>query len=187
MRPLFQAPSYIGRKFAAAIVTRIHGELSRLGYHLAQSTVSKYMIARGSRPTQGWLTFLRNHADVIASIDMLTVPTLGLDRLYAFVVLGHGRRQILHIEVTDRPTASWLARQITEAFPWDSAPAHLVRDNDGAYGFEFQRRVKVMGIRDRPTMPRSPWQSTSADARGAFAGEEMLCRTADRINPARMS
>lgn len=90
---------------------------------------------------------------------MLTVPTLALGRLYAFVVLGHERREIMHIEITDHPTALWLARQITEAFPWDSAPLHLVRDNDGAYGAAFRRRLRAMGIRDRPTMPRSPWQN----------------------------
>jgi hypothetical protein len=95
---------------------------------------------RGHEPAQSWVTFLRNHADAIASIDMLTVPTLAMSRLYAFVVLGHERRRILHVEVTDRPNALWLARQITEAFPWDGAPLHLIRDNDGAYGFEFRRR-----------------------------------------------
>ncbi len=90
---------------------------------------------------------------------MLTVPTLGFERLYAFVVLGLGRRRILHIEVTDHPTAAWLALQITEAFPWDEAPEYLVRDNDGAYGEVFRRRVRAMGIRDRPIQPYSPWQN----------------------------
>lgn len=138
---------------------RIHGELLRLGFRLAQSTVSKYMVPRGRRPAQGWTTFLRNHADAIAAIDMLSVPTISLSRVYAFIVLGHGRRPILHVEVTDHPTAQWLARQITEAFPWDRAPLYLVRDNDGAYGLTFRRRVQAMGIRDRPTMPHSPWQN----------------------------
>ena len=80
-------------------------------------------------------------------------------RLYAFVVLGHGRRNILNIEVTGHPTALWLARQITEAFPWETAPGGLIRDNDGAYGVVFRRRVRAMGIRDRPTPPRSPWMN----------------------------
>ena len=117
------------------------------------------MIARKGRPTQGWQTFLRNHAEAIAAIDMFTVPTWNFTQLYAFVVLGHGRRKLLHIEVTTNPTAMWLAGQITEAFPWDTAPRFLVRDNDGAYGPAFRRRLWVMGIRDRPTQVHSPWQN----------------------------
>ena len=91
---------------------------------------------------------------------MCVVPTLTFERLFAFLVLGHGRRQLLWLAVTRRhPTAEWLARQITEAFPWASAPTYLVRDNDGAYGHVFSRRVMAMGIRDRPISPRSPWQN----------------------------
>ena len=138
---------------------RIHGELLKLGFRVAQSTVSKYMVPRGGQPVQTWMTFLRNHAPDIVAIDMLTVPTLGFDYLYAFVVLGHGRRAILHVEVTYYPSALWLSQQITEAFPWDKAPRYLMRDNDGAYGLVFQRRLKAMGIRDRPTTPHSPWQN----------------------------
>ncbi len=142
---------------------RIHGELLKLGFHLAQSTVSRYMVPRRGRPTQGWLAFLRNNVDAIASIDLLVVHTLAFERVYAFVVLGHGRRMLLHIEVTTHPTAMWLARQITEAFPWETAPSFLVRDNDGAYGLAFRRRVRAMGIRDRPTRPYSPWQNGHAE------------------------
>jgi transposase InsO family protein len=138
---------------------RIHGELLKLGFSIAQSSVAKYMVKRPGGNTQGWKTFLRNHAGEIVAIDMLTVPTLCFEQLYAFVVLGHGRRKILHVEVTHRPTAEWLARQIVEAFPWDAAPAFLVRDNDGTYGNVFRRRLYAMGIRDCPTQPHSPWQN----------------------------
>ena len=138
---------------------RIHGELLKLGFTVAQSTVSKYMLRGRRPPSQGWKTFLRNHADSIAAVDFLVVPTLTFERLFAFVVLGVGRRAILWIGVTTNPTAPWLARQITEAFPWDTAPSFLIRDNDGAYGKVFTRRVRSMGIRDRPTAPRSPWQN----------------------------
>ena len=86
-------------------------------------------------------------------------PTLAFERLFAFLVLGHGRRQLLWFEVTRHPTAEWLARQVTEAFPWASAPTYLLRDNDGAYGYLFSRRVMAMGIRDRPISPGSPWQN----------------------------
>jgi hypothetical protein len=114
-------------------------------------------------PSQSWKTFLHNHAEAIAAIDMCIVPTLSFERLFAFLVLGHGRRQLLWFEVTRHPTAAWLARQITEAFPWASAAAYLVRDNDRAYGHVFTTRVTAMGIRDRPISPGSPWQNGIAE------------------------
>lgn len=98
-------------------------------------------------------------ADGIAAVDFLVVPTLTFERLFAFVILGVGRRNILWIGVTTNPTAQWLAHQITEAFPWVTAPTFLIRDNDCAYGEVFTRRVRSMGIRDRPIAPRSPWQN----------------------------
>src|SRR5262245_9681348 len=143
--------------------SRIHGELLMLGFEVAQSTVSKYMTRGGRPPSQSWKTFLRNHADAIAAIDMCVVPTVTFDRLFAFLVVGHGRRHLLWLEVTRHPTAAWLARQITEAFPWASAPAYLVRDNDRAYGHVFTTRVRAMGIRDRPISPGSPWQNGIAE------------------------
>jgi hypothetical protein len=97
--------------------SRIHGELLMLGFEVAQSTVSKYMTRPSRPPSQTWKTFLRNHAEAIVAIDMCVVPTLTFDLLFAFLVLGHGRRQLLWFEVTRHPTAEWLARQITEAFP----------------------------------------------------------------------
>jgi hypothetical protein len=103
--------------------SRIHGELLMLGFEVAQSTVSKYMVQDGT-PSQSWKTFLQNHAQGIAAIDLCVVPTLTFERLFAFLVLGHGRRQPLWFEVTRHPTAEWLARQITEAFPWTSAPVY---------------------------------------------------------------
>src|SRR4030095_12541768 len=142
---------------------RIHGELLKLGFKLAESTVSKYMMRRRGPPSQTWRTFLRNHAEAIAAIDMCVVPTLTFERLFAFLVLGHGRRQLLWFEVTRHPTAEWLARQITEAFPWESAPTYLVRDNDRAYGHVFTARLMAMGIRDRPISPGSPWQNGLAE------------------------
>jgi Integrase core domain len=102
---------------------------------------------------------LRNHADGIAAVDFLIVPMLTFQRLFAFVVLGLGRRRLLWVSVTTNPTAEWLARQITEAFPWDTAPAFLIRDNDGSYGEVFTRRLRAMGICDHPIAPRSPWQN----------------------------
>ena len=138
---------------------RIHGELLKLGFEVAESTVSKYMIHHRGPPSQTWRTFLLNHADAIAAIDLCMVHTATFDRLFALIVIGHGRRQLLWFAVTQHPTAEWLAQQIVEAFPWDTAPAYLVRDNDRCYGPVFLNRVRSMGIRDRPIAPRSPWQN----------------------------
>ena len=112
---------------------RIHGELLKLGFCVAQSTVSKYMLKHPSPPRQSWKTFLRNHADGIASIDFLIVPTIGFKCLYILIVLGHLRRRLVWFGVTANPTAQWIACQLREAFPWDTAPNYLVRDNDGAF------------------------------------------------------
>jgi len=138
---------------------RIHGELLKLGFEIAESSVSKYMIRHRGPPSQTWRTFLRNHADAIAAIDLCVVPTLTFECLFAFLVVGHGRRQLLWFAVTRHATAEWLAQQIVEAFPWNTAPTYLLRDNDGAYGQTFTGRVRAMGIRDRPISPRSPWQN----------------------------
>ena len=143
--------------------SRIHGELLMLGFEVAQSTVSKYMVRGRRPPSQSWKTFLSNHADAIAAIDMCVVPTVTFERLFVFLVLGHGRRQLLWFEVTRHPTAEWLARQITEAFPWATVPKYLILDNDGAYGHVFTGRVRAMGIRDRPISPGSPWQNGIAE------------------------
>jgi hypothetical protein len=138
---------------------RIHGELLKLGFEIAESTVSKYMIRHRGPPSQTWRTFLRNHADAIAAIDLCVVHTATFERLFALIVIGHGRRQLLWFAVTRHPTAEWLAQQLVEAFPWDTAPTYLVRDNDRAYGQVFLNRLRSMGIRDRPTAPTSPWQT----------------------------
>ncbi len=143
--------------------SRIHGELLMLGFEVAQSTVSKYMRRSGNPPSQSWKTFLRNHADAIAAVDLCIVRTLAFDLLFVFVVLGYSRRQLLWFEITRHPTAEWLARQITEAFPWASAPAYLVRDNDRTNGQVFTARITALGIRDRPITPASPWQNGRAE------------------------
>ena len=138
---------------------RIHGELLKLGIDVSQSTVANYMVRGRHPPSQGWLTFLRNHADGIAAVDLFVVPTIGFRFLFGLVILNHDRRRIVHIAATYHPTAEWIARQIVEAFPWESAPHYLLRDRDGAYGKVFRKRLFAMGIRDRPVAPRSPWQN----------------------------
>src|SRR3982075_2533082 len=142
---------------------RIHGELLKLGFELAQSSVAKYMVKRRGPPAQRWRTFLHNHAPDIAAMDVLGVPTIGLQLLYAFVIVRLGRRDLVWINVTANPTAEWVARQITEAFPWDEAPHYLIRDRDRIYGSVVTRRLRAMGIRDKPTAPASPWQNGFAE------------------------
>jgi len=138
---------------------RIHGELLKLGFEVAQSSVAKYMVKRHGPPSQGWRTLLRNHAPDIAAIDLFVVPTIGFDLLYALVIVRLDRRQLVWINVTQHPTAEWIARQLTEAFPWDEAPRYLMRDRDRIYGDVALRRIRVMGIRDKPIAPASPWQN----------------------------
>ena len=138
---------------------RILSELQLLGYEVAERTVAKYM-ARDEKPrSQTWRTFLDNHAQDIVAIDFFTVPTATFRVLYCFVVLRHARREVVHFNVTEHPTAAWTAQQIVEAFPWDEAPKYLLRDRDSIYGADFQKRIKSMGIEEVRTAFRSPWQS----------------------------
>ena len=143
---------------------RIHGELMKLGIEVAQSTVARYMAKR--RPGgsgQTWRTFLRNHAAGIGAMDFLVVPTINFRLLFVLVILRHQRRRLISLSVTDHPTAEWIAQQITEAFPWDEAPTHLIGDRDGAYGHAVIKRLAAMGIRDHTIAPRSPWQNGHAE------------------------
>ena len=142
---------------------RIHGELLKLGFDVAQSSVARYMVKRRGPPSQGWRTFLRNHAPDIATMDLFIVPTISVDLLYAFVIVGLGRRNLVWINVTTNPTADWIARQLTEAFPWNEGPRYLVRDRDQIFGAVVMRRFRAMGIRDKPIAPASPWQNGFAE------------------------
>ena len=142
---------------------RIHGELLKLGIDVGQTTVAKYMARRRRPPSQGWKTFLRNHADGIASMDLFLVPTISFRLLYGFLILRHSRRELLWLGVTTHPSAEWIARQLTEAYGWQQAPRYIVRDRDCVYGDVFLRRLRAMGIRDRPIAPRSPWQNGCAE------------------------
>src|SRR5712671_5941660 len=152
---------------------RIHGELLKLGFEVAQSSVAKYMVKLRGPPTQGWRTLLRNHAPDVAAIDLFVVPTIGFKPLYGFVILRLDRRDLVWISVTTNPTAEWIARQITEAFPWDGAPRYMIRDRDRIYGAVVTR------------LSRGHGHSGQTDCTG-LALAEWLCRTADRIDPARV-
>jgi transposase InsO family protein len=142
---------------------RIHGELLKLGFEVAQSSVAKYMVERCGPPSQGWRTFLRNHAPDIAAIDLFVAPTIGFDLLYVLVIIRVARRNLVWINVTTNPTADWIARQVNEAFPWAEAPRYLIRDRDRVYGAAVTHRLRAMGIRDKPISQGSPWQNGFAE------------------------
>jgi transposase InsO family protein len=138
---------------------RIHGELLKLGIEISQATVGRYMPWRPKDPSPTWRSFLHNHMHCLTAIDMFVVVTATFRLLYALIVLGHDRRKVIHFDVTENPTQDWLARQLTEAFPWDTAPRYLLRDRDASYGQTFRDRVEAMGIDEVVTAPRSPWQN----------------------------
>ena len=138
---------------------RIHGELLKLGIVVSQATVGRYMPWRPAVPSPTWRSFLRNHMGDTVAIDMFVVASATFRLLYTVIVLGHDRRRIIHFDVTQNPTQVWLARQITEAFPWDTAPRFLLRDRDRSYGEVFRDRICMMGIKEIVTAARSPWQN----------------------------
>ncbi len=144
------------------------GELLKLGFEVAQSSVAKYMVKRYGPPSPGWRTFLRNHAPDIAAMDLFIAPTIGFDLLYVLVIVQLERRKLVWINVTRHPTAEWIACQITEAFPWAEAPRYLIRDRDRVYGAAVTRR-----LRTKPICP-------------GLALAERLRRKIDRIDPSRV-
>jgi hypothetical protein len=126
---------------------------------ISQATVAKYMMRRRGTPSQTWRSFLRNHAEGIAAIDMFVVASAAFRLLHVMVILGHDRMKIVRTAVTEHPTAAWLSRQLTEAFPWDTVPRYLLRDRNTSYGSCFCSKVAAMGITEVITAPRSPWQN----------------------------
>jgi transposase InsO family protein len=138
---------------------RIHGELLKLGIEISQATVAKYMMRGRGTPSPTWRSFLRNQTEGIAAIDIFVVASASYRLLYVMIILAHDRRKIVRFDVTPHPIAAWLSRQVTEAFPWDTAPRYLLRDRDASYGQHFRRRVDAMGITEVITAPRSPWQN----------------------------
>src|SRR5882757_762189 len=109
------------------------GRFKKRRLNIGQTSVAKYIARRRGPPSQGWKTFLRNHADGIAAIDLFVVPTISFRLLYGLLIVGHRRRQIVWLGVTAHPTAEWIANQITEAFGWERAPHYPIRDRDRAY------------------------------------------------------
>jgi putative transposase len=143
--------------------SRIHGELRTLGVDVSERTVSR-LLGRYPRPSsQTWKTFLTNHLVSAASMDFFAVPTLTGRVLFVLIVLAHHRRRIVHLNITEHPTAAWSAQQVVDAFPEDTAPRRMHRDRDRIYGDVFQRRLASMGIAEVVSAPASPWQNPYAE------------------------
>jgi putative transposase len=144
---------------------RIHGELLKLGLHLSEITVSRWLrhIPRTPNPAKRWLTFLRNHREAIAAMDFFSVPTLTFGVLYCFFVIGHDRRKILRFNVTRNPNALWIAQQLREAWPYVPAHRFLVFDRDSKFGTDVITAVRDLGSQPTRTAFRSPWQNGVAE------------------------
>jgi hypothetical protein len=154
------------------LAPRIHGELLKLGIDVGQTSVAKYMAKRRRPPSQGRRTFVHNHADAIASIDMFLVPTISFGFLYGLLILRQSRRELLWLGVTAHPNAEWLARRLTQACGWDEPPRYLIRDR--AYGAAF--------------IPAHPGHGHSRPTGlGAVALAERICGEPDRLDPTGMS
>ena len=136
---------------------RIRGELLKLGIVVSNRSIRRYRW-RGPRrpPSQTWRTFLANHAHHMWAAGLFTVPTLTFKTLYVLVFIAHGRRELMHVNVTANPTAAWVWRQLIEATPWGNKPRHLLRDRDAVYGRDFRQRARRMGIDAIATPVRSP-------------------------------
>ena len=137
---------------------RIHGELLKIGIEVSQASAAKYSVRHRRPPSQTWRTFLANHIGQIMAAAFFVVPTATGRLLFVLVMLAHARRRIVHIAVTDHPTAAWTGQQLREAFPWDEAPRYVVRDRDRAFA-GWLNTAKAMGIEQVLTAPRSPWQN----------------------------
>jgi putative transposase len=152
---------------------RIHGELLKLGIEVSQTTVAKYLVRRKPSPSQTWRTLLTNHVGQIVAADFFVVPTATFRLLFVLVILAHERRRVVHVAVTDHPTAAWTAQQLREALPWDEAPRYLLRDRDHAFE-GWADTTKAMGIEEVLTAPRSPWQNACVERFIGSARRECL-------------
>lgn len=145
---------------------KIHGELLKLGLAISERTVARYL--RRLRPRRGdpakrWLSFLANHREVIAAFDFFTVPTLSFRLLYCFFVIGHGRRWILHFNVTRHPTSDWVVQQLREAFPEAGPYRYVILDHDSRFDADVIRFLKATGLTPKRTSIQAPWQNGIAE------------------------
>jgi putative transposase len=147
----------------------IHGELLRLGFDVSERSVSRYLrtLPRTPRANPTWTTFLRNHRDGIAAMDFFSVPTALFRVLHVFLVVRHARRDVVRCAVTACPTAAWVAQQLREAFPFDSAPRFMIFDRDAIFSAGVAATLRSMQVEPTRTSHRSPWQNGLASASSA--------------------
>jgi transposase InsO family protein len=158
-------------------VPKIHGELLKLGIEISERSVSSLLFRRSPKPpSRTWKAFIKNHMSEMVAVDFLVVPTIRFRMLFDFIVLSHARRQVIHFNVTARPTAEWTAQQVTEAFPWDAAPRFLLRDRGSACGEVFRERGSSMEIKEVLTAVRSPWQNAYVERLNGSVRRECLDR-----------
>ena len=138
---------------------RIHGELLKLGYDICESTIAKYMVSRIGPSSQTWRTFIHNHLPEMVAVDFFTAHTATFKTLYVFLILSLDRRRVIHVNVTSNPSADWTSLQLTQAFPFESAPRYLIRDRDCIYGQPVPDTLKILGTRQVIISRRSPWQN----------------------------
>jgi transposase InsO family protein len=155
---------------------KIHAELEKLGFSVSLATVSRHLPKR--EPDEGqrqrWMTFLQNHKDVIAGMDFFVIPTVRFRLLYVWFVIDHGRRRIVHFNVTTNPTAEWVIQQLREAFPYESAPGYLIYDNDSIFSIDVTKMIEQFEVRPKRTAHRSPWQNGTAERWVGSARREVL-------------
>src|ERR1035437_3136509 len=144
---------------------RIHGELKMIGFDISERTVLRWMrkAPRIPEPAKRWAAFLSNHREAIAAMDFFTVPTLTFGVLYCFFVISHGRRRILHCNLTRHPSSVWVAQQLRETFPYDSASKYLIFDRAANFNAEVVSIIKSFGIEPKRTSFRNPWQNGVAE------------------------
>jgi putative transposase len=143
---------------------KIRAELSKLGIDLGLTTISRYLPkVDGGDPGQQWMTFLRNHQEVVAGMDFFVVPTVRFTLLYVWFVLDHGRRRVLHFNVTRHPSAQWVIQQLRETFPDHPAHRYLILDNDAIFSAEVACTAARIGICPLRTALHSPWQNGTAE------------------------
>ena len=145
---------------------RIHGKLLKLGFDVSERTVLRYLARRVPQPgdaAKSWLAFLKNHREAIAALDFFTVPTVTFRLLYCFFVIDHGRRRILHFNVTAHPTAEWVVQQLRETFPDSARHRYMILDRDSKFSDDVIGFLRSSGIEAVRTSVRSPWQNGLAE------------------------
>jgi transposase InsO family protein len=155
---------------------RIQGELAMLGIQISLATISRYLPKPRPDPRaqQSWRTFLRNHRDLICAMDFFVVPTARFRLLYAWFLLNHGRRRVLHLNVTANPSARWVVQQLREALPDSPCHRYLILDNDAVFSDEVTRSIASLGLEPKRTAFRSPWQNGTAERFVGTVRRELL-------------